>query len=302
MTDKKAKKIFWLVFIPIVVLLALVKVANSAIYPIENDRGYATNSTHYVVLNGTTVEATNSSSPRADSVRYDTTFTLDSTQRYVIAFVHGINGVDSNETEIFIVTPSDTTGLQTLDTMRCPARWWTPTDSVRFRKFEDGVEVFTGSWHTDNRQSYDTNVVITNSKRTKIVFEIAYTGVDTPVDWEWEFAPASLGGSVVSPTLPQTCNVYLFVVNNDGTPAEGVGVSAFITRGRVTDSSGNIYSNDPKYKKTNSSGVVYFTCVWSSYLIPESKWRFTGRAPGVGGFRKDYTVPRQAVDTLNLTE
>lgn len=97
-----------------------------------------------------------------------------------------------------------------------------------------------------------------------------------------------------------TCAVTITVLKTDRTPAKGIEITARLARSRIIDSAGFAYRNTTQKKRTNSNGQVTFNCVWSSFLIPQTKWIFS--STGLGGLRQEYIVPRQAVDTLNLAE
>jgi len=93
----------------------------------------------------------------------------------------------------------------------------------------------------------------------------------------------------------KTCLVLVTVVGSDGTAAENVWVTASLVNGNVADSAGNAVSGTTKKVKTDSNGRATFTCVWSSYLVPATDWRFR-----VGNVYKDITVPRQASYTVDF--
>lgn len=94
-----------------------------------------------------------------------------------------------------------------------------------------------------------------------------------------------------------TCAVTVLVMNSDGTPKKGVRVSAWLT-GNVADSAGHMIVNWPKRDVTDVSGAATINCVWSSYLIPETQWRFRIVIPGQGSYFKDVTVPRSTSYSL----
>ena len=98
-----------------------------------------------------------------------------------------------------------------------------------------------------------------------------------------------------------TCAVTVNVKDHTGSAAVGVPVYAYaVGYGTLTDSSGAAITNRPTKKTTNSSGQVVFTCIWSSYLIPASDWRFTIGSPS-GSTRKTITIPRQSSYTIDLS-
>lgn len=109
------------------------------------------------------------------------------------------------------------------------------------------------------------------------------------------------GYSVTFPvaSTDSTCAVSILVVNPDGTAANGIAIMAKIVGSFAIDSTGRAIRNTSQRKKTNAQGYVTFQCIWSSFMIPETKWLFTSSA--LGGMRQEYIVPRQAVDTLQLT-
>ena len=109
-------------------------------------------------------------------------------------------------------------------------------------------------------------------------------------------------GYDVSPTpivVPsKSAGVSVLVVDNSGFPLPGIQVSAYLTGNNLSDSLGQGIENTPQYETTDSNGSVTFICIWSSYILPPTKWRFTIMSSG--GKRKDYFVPRQEYDTLNF--
>lgn len=108
--------------------------------------------------------------------------------------------------------------------------------------------------------------------------------------------------ATVASTTAKTCNVSIFIKDASADPVEGVWVSAYPRGHNLKDSAGTAIASVPQRKQTDVNGQVTFTCYWSSYIVPETKWRFQGHSPAIGGFRVDYTVPRQASVTLDLTE
>lgn len=98
----------------------------------------------------------------------------------------------------------------------------------------------------------------------------------------------------------KACNVGINVLNNDGSYAVGVWVTAQLSGSNLIDSAGNPIYNAAWSKKTNDTGHVEFTCVWSSYLIPETKWLFTVQSGG--NLRRFVTVPRSDSMTVDFKD
>jgi hypothetical protein len=87
---------------------------------------------------------------------------------------------------------------------------------------------------------------------------------------------------------------------NDGTPASGVWVSAYLSRSNVVDSAGYTVSNQTQSAQTDANGLATFYCLWSSYMIPATEWVFSGRFQALGGFKVKTEIPRQTSYFLNL--
>lgn len=102
-------------------------------------------------------------------------------------------------------------------------------------------------------------------------------------------------------STPQVCVVTVNVKLGSGAPASGVNVSAYIRENRVTDSSGAVIIPRAQNEPTDSLGQAVFQCIWSSYLIPETKWRFTATLPS-GSKSVDVLIPRQATYTVDFSE
>lgn len=98
----------------------------------------------------------------------------------------------------------------------------------------------------------------------------------------------------------QVCAVTIIVLDNAGEAARNVRASAYLTKSNLKDSAGYAVANYTQEKKTDVLGRVTFYCRWSSYLIPETKWRFTVRDPAVGMTKKEILVPRQSSYTLEF--
>lgn len=98
----------------------------------------------------------------------------------------------------------------------------------------------------------------------------------------------------------QVCAVTVVVLDNAGRAARNVLVSARLTRSNLKDSAGYAVANFTQNQRTDYLGRATFSCRWSSYLIPATKWRFTVRDPSVGQTKKEITVPRQTSLTLEF--
>lgn len=116
-------------------------------------------------------------------------------------------------------------------------------------------------------------------------------------------ADTAYGYSLVlnAPGTPKTCRVAINVVNNDGSPAEGVEVTAHVNGYNIVDSLGSAVNNRIQYKDTDASGQVWFDCIWSSYFIPATDWLFEASGPAIGSIWDIYTVPRQDTVTISMS-
>lgn len=99
----------------------------------------------------------------------------------------------------------------------------------------------------------------------------------------------------------KTASVVVTVIDNQGQPAENVYVYAELVNDEVVDSAGHLIRNTPQEKKTNALGKATFQCIWSSYLIPATKWRFYTKVSDAQ-IKQDKTVPRQTSYNVNLSE
>ena len=103
-------------------------------------------------------------------------------------------------------------------------------------------------------------------------------------------------------TANKSCNVNIQLVDNNGEAAEDVRVTAYLMRSRVVDSAGRIIRNTLQEVTTDSTGVATIPCIWSSYLLPETKWVFKVSDSRIGVFQKPITVPRESNYTLTLSD
>ncbi len=144
------------------------------------------------------------------------------------------------------------------------------------------------------------------------VNDTIYFNSSQPIGWTWEqrdtsFAVQNGGvdttkGNKFNPTGPvagKAATVSVFVFNNDRTAAENVAVSAYLARSKVIDSAGFPVYNQTQTFYTDSDGLVTFTCIWSSYMIPATKWWFSTAVPGAV-IKKKITIGRETTITLDL--
>ena len=103
-----------------------------------------------------------------------------------------------------------------------------------------------------------------------------------------------------SPTVGHAATVSVVIKDNTGAGLKGVYVTAYLSGSNLADSSGAGIANTTQRKKTNASGIATFTCIWSGYLLPATKWNFSGHSPSIGGFKRTVTIPSQATFTLDL--
>lgn len=106
-------------------------------------------------------------------------------------------------------------------------------------------------------------------------------------------APVSVKDKVAS--------VVVTVIDNKGDTVVGVWVTAQLIDDDITDSAGHVINNFPQEVKTNALGKAVFECMWSSYIIPATKWRFTTKAAHTE-ITQDKTVPRQTTYEVDLSE
>lgn len=99
----------------------------------------------------------------------------------------------------------------------------------------------------------------------------------------------------------KTCVVSVLVRTSEGQPAENVAVTMMpATISRTVDSSGAAVMPVILRDRTDSLGVAQFTCMWSSYMIPTTKWNIQVLGYGFGSLRRQITVPRDTVYTVDL--
>lgn len=119
------------------------------------------------------------------------------------------------------------------------------------------------------------------------------TGIDTVALYGYDQTAGT-------PPVAKTCIVSVYVLNSDGSPAEGVTVNAYLARNNAVDSLGNPVLSQMQTDVTDADGLAQFTCIWSSYLIPETGWWFV--SPETGNIRKKVTVPRQSTYTVDFSQ
>ena len=119
----------------------------------------------------------------------------------------------------------------------------------------------------------------------------------TVVYGRWGYPTTTVSGSLSG----KTCIVSVVVRKSNGDPAENARVTMMpATVSRVIDSAGYAIIPIIQREKTDSLGVAQFTCMWSSYMIPETKWNIQVLGYGVGSLRRQITVPRDTVYTVDL--
>jgi hypothetical protein len=90
----------------------------------------------------------------------------------------------------------------------------------------------------------------------------------------------------------KTCATSVVVYGQDGDPLKNVIVTAQLTGNNLRDSTGNPIGTWIQAVKTDSLGEATFNCLWSSYIIPSTKWRFAVQSPLFGNAYKDIAIPR----------
>lgn len=91
----------------------------------------------------------------------------------------------------------------------------------------------------------------------------------------------------------KTCAVNVIVIGQDGNPFPNVTVTAQLIGNNLSDSSGYPVGTWVQTEKTDDNGSVTFNCLWSSYVLPSTKWRFSVQSPLFGNARKEITIPRE---------
>ena len=172
-------------------------------------------------------------------------------------------------------------------------------DSLIIHQYENGL--LAGSIKNDGPSPHQSHI-LTAQRDTlyKIEWDWYSGGRPIPVTQTWALQWDSSGSSQASSNQGKVCAVTVRMLNSDRTPAVGVWVTAYLIRSNVKDSAGYGYTNTPVYKQTNSQGVAVFNCVWSSYLIPLTDWRFTAHTSSIGGVRRTVTIPRTTSYLLDL--
>jgi hypothetical protein len=90
----------------------------------------------------------------------------------------------------------------------------------------------------------------------------------------------------------KTCATSVVVYGQDGDPLKNVVVTAQLLGNNLRDSTGNPIGTWIQASKTDSTGEATFNCLWSSYIIPSTKWRFAIQSPLFGNAYKDIAIPR----------
>lgn len=94
----------------------------------------------------------------------------------------------------------------------------------------------------------------------------------------------------VTPPGSNRCAVTFSVVDNAGDPVKNAWASISMVGGNKVDSSGNVVINTIQTKPTDGNGLVTFNLIWSSYLIPSTRY-FIKVGQNIG---KYVTVPRES--------
>ena len=97
----------------------------------------------------------------------------------------------------------------------------------------------------------------------------------------------------------KTCNVTVQVYGQDGSPAKNVEVSCVMMGSDVADSAGHAIRPDKSKRRTDASGNVTFTRLWSSYLIPASGYLVTVHSLGYA-HEMTITVPRTSTYVVDF--
>jgi hypothetical protein len=107
------------------------------------------------------------------------------------------------------------------------------------------------------------------------------------------------GGDTVSAT-DKVCVVVINVLGSDGQGKRGVRCSAYPAGRNLKDSAGAIVSTARQTERSDEFGRLIFNCLWSSYIVPATEWRFQFQGSDIEALSFNYTVPRQTADTIEL--
>jgi hypothetical protein len=141
---------------------------------------------------------------------------------------------------------------------------------------------------------------------TYIASYLPYYGFPT-----WDTVVPSVSGTVTisgyswpdtaGSSVDRTCAVKVYVIKTNGSPANNVPVSMSLNaRSNVIDSAGHAILKTVQTERTDSTGSATFVCLWSSYMIPETKWNVNVILPG-RALSRSITVPRDTVYTVDFT-
>ena len=117
----------------------------------------------------------------------------------------------------------------------------------------------------------------------------------TTVFGRYGYPIPAISGSIAD----KTCGVSVVVRKGDGRAAQNVKVYMTLAMtARTIDSTGAAIIPVMMTDRTDSLGIAQFTCLWSSYMIPATKWNIQVLVPG--GLRRQITVPRDTSYTVDL--
>jgi hypothetical protein len=175
--------------------------------------------------------------------------------------------------------------------------WGYVVDSVVVKQWKDSLLIGTNQ-RADVASYPDTSVTAYRGYRNEVDFILIPTTGDSQLTWKFVY---DLRDTTTLPTIgAHTALVTVTVKNSNDSPMVNVAVGAYIARSNVQDSTGASISAVPQYHLTDALGQAHFMCIWSSYLVPFSLWRFTAFSPRFGGLAITDTVPRQSTWTLDL--
>lgn len=185
------------------------------------------------------------------------------------------------------------------------ARFSDDPDTV-FRSYQTNDATAINDTFTDGAGETDSIIDsfhVCDTDRVVVIYFEKYNGDPVYTTWSDEFpwAIEAVYSPMVSPETTSTCVVTVTVKNNEGVAVEGVYVTAYLPRHNLVDSSGAAIVNTTQYEKTSTYGRAVFQCIWSSYLIPETKWLFATYSRHTGSLKQYITVPRDTVHTFDLS-
>lgn len=147
----------------------------------------------------------------------------------------------------------------------------------------------------------DDSVVVANDVLSILDIVYYYTGGDT-LRWPTPVVPIESDSAMwAASATAKRCSVTVILKDASGNPVVGARVACYPERRSLRDSTGSSVSAATQRDQTDANGHASFECIWSSYLIPATKYVFTGYSPTAGRFLRIETIPRQSSYVISLT-